>query len=94
LPTVDLDQLLLNRGWIAVDRGDGHAMYDWPPSAPSSEHEITYLIVDACGKYGPPYRVSVVDGERFMYDIASHLVADLDMIEESRCTNCDPVRSF
>jgi hypothetical protein len=28
LPTVDLDQLLLNRGWIAVDRGDGHAMYD------------------------------------------------------------------
>jgi hypothetical protein len=63
LPTAEIDQLLLSRGWIAVDRGHEYAIYDWPPSAPDAHHAITCLILDLTGRYGlPPYRVSVVDG--------------------------------
>ncbi len=67
-------------------------MYDWPPSAPNGDHEITYLIVDLrdAVRDGPSYRVSVVNGDRLMYEVKSELVADLDTIEASRCAGCAP----
>jgi len=93
LSAVELDQLLLDRRWIAVDRAPGYAMYDWLPSAPDANHEITYLIVDMTGDCRlPPYRVSLVGGDRITYHIASALVADLDMIEARRCAGCKPDR--
>jgi hypothetical protein len=87
-----LDKILIQRGWTVVDRGDGLTMYDWPPSAPDDDHEITYLIIDLRGvpDVGPPYRVSVVNGDRLMYEVESALVADLDTIEASRCVVCTP----
>ena len=86
----ELHQLLTERGWIEFDRADGMTMYDWPPSAPDEDHEITYAIVDLRGEasVGPPYRVSVVNGDRLMYEGESALVADLDTIEASRCAGC------
>lgn len=89
---VKLHQLLTERGWIEFDRADGMTMYDWPPSAPDEDHEITYVIVDLRGELGvePPYRVSVVNGDRLMYEAESALVADLDTIEASRCAGCAP----
>ena len=65
-------------------------MCDWPPSAPDEDHEITYVIVDLRGEAGvePPHRVSVVNGDRLMYEAESALVADLDTIEASRCAGC------
>ena len=89
---VELDQLLTGRGWVEFDRVDGLTMYDWPPSAPDDDHEITYLIVDLRGETGagPPYRVSVVNGDRLTYEVESALVADLDTIETSRCAGCTP----
>jgi hypothetical protein len=67
-------------------------MYDWPPSAPDEDHELTNLITDLRGEpgAGPPYRVSVVNGNRLMYKVESALVADLDTIEASRCAGCAP----
>lgn len=89
---VELHQLLTERGWVEFDRADGRVMYDWPPSAPDEEHEITYVIVDLRGEAGvePPYRVSVVNGDRLMYEVESTLVADLNTIEASRCAGCAP----
>lgn len=87
---VELDRLLTDRGWVEFDRVNGLTMYDWPPSAPDDGHEITYLIVDlhiAAG-VGSPYRVSVVNGDRLMYEVGSALVADLDTIEATRCAGC------
>jgi hypothetical protein len=91
---VELNQMLTDRGWIEFDRVNGFTMYDWPPSAPDEEHEITYLIVDLRGEpaAGPPYRVSVVNGDRLMYETESALVADLDTIEARRCAGCTAVR--
>jgi hypothetical protein len=43
LTAEELDFLLLKRGWVAVDRAQNYAMYDWPPSAPHAQHDITYL---------------------------------------------------
>jgi hypothetical protein len=70
-------------------------MDDWPPSAPDEDHEITYVIVDLRGEVGvgPPYRVSVVNGDRLMYEAESVLVADLDTIEARRCAGCTPART-
>jgi hypothetical protein len=89
---VELDQLLTDRGWVEFDRVDGLTTYDWPPSAPNDDHEITYLIVDLRGAagVGPPYRVSVVNGDRLMYEVESALIADLAAIEASRCAGCTP----
>jgi hypothetical protein len=89
---VELNQLLTDRGWVEFDRVDELVMYDWLPSARDEEHEITYLIVDLRGEpgAGPPYRVSVVNGDRLMYEVESELVADLDTIEASRCAGCTP----
>jgi hypothetical protein len=89
---VELDQLLTDRGWVEFDRVDGLTMYDWPPSARDQDHEITCLIVDLRGSagVGPPYRVSVVNGDRLMYEVESALVADLDTIEASPCAGCTP----
>jgi hypothetical protein len=88
----ELHQVLTERGWIEFDRADGRSMYDWPPSAPDEDHEITYVIVDLRGEasVGPPYRVSVVNGDRLMYEGESALVAELDTIEASRCAGCTP----
>jgi hypothetical protein len=87
---VELNQLLTDRGWVEFDRVDELTVYDWPPSAPDEEHEFTYLIVDLRGEpgAGPPYRVSVVNGDRLMYEAESALVADLNAIEASRCAGC------
>jgi hypothetical protein len=89
---VELNRLLTDRGWVEVDRIDELTVYDWPPSAPDQEHEFTYLIIDLRGEpgAGPPYRVSVVNGDRLMYGAESELVADLDTIEASRCAGCMP----
>jgi hypothetical protein len=89
---VELNQLLTDRGWVEFDRVDELAMYDWPPSAPDDDHEITYLIIDLRGEpgTGPPYRVSVVSGDRLMYEVEEALVADLDTIEAARCARCMP----
>jgi hypothetical protein len=89
---VELDQLLTGRGWVELDRVYGLTMYDWPPSARDEDHEITCLIVDLRGEAdaGPPYRVSVVNGDRLTYEVKSALVADIDMIETSRCAECTP----
>jgi hypothetical protein len=89
---VELHQLLTERGWVELDRACGRVMYDWPPSAPDEDHEITHVIVDLRGEAGvePPYRVSVVNGDRLMYEVESALVADLDTIEASRCAGCTP----
>jgi hypothetical protein len=89
---VELDRLLTDRGWVEFDRVDELTMYDWPPSAPEEEHEITYLIIDLRGEpgTGPPYRVSVVNGDRLMYEVESALVADLDTIEAARCAGDTP----
>jgi hypothetical protein len=67
-------------------------MFDWPPSALDEDHEITYLIIDLRGEpdAGPPYRVSVVNGNRLMYEVESALVADLDTIEAVRCAGRTP----
>ncbi|MDT5059361.1 MAG: hypothetical protein QOF66_7727 [Mycobacterium sp.] len=88
----ELDQLLTERGWIESCRADGRTMYDWPPSAPDIYHEITYLITDLRGEpgAGPPYRVSVVNGDRMMYEVESALIAHLDTIEAARCAECMP----
>ncbi len=88
----DLHHLLADRGWIEICRANGRAMFDWPPSAPDDGHEITYLIIDLRGQpdAGPPYRVSVVNGDRLMYEVESALVADLDMIEAAQCAECLP----
>jgi hypothetical protein len=71
---------------------DELTMYDWPPSAPDEDHEITYLIIDLRGEpgAGPPYLVSVVNDDRLMYEAESALVADLDTIEAARCAGCTP----
>jgi hypothetical protein len=63
---VELDLLLAERGWVEFDRVDDLTMYDWPPSGPDEEHEITYLVIDLRGApgAGPRYRMSVVDGDR------------------------------
>jgi hypothetical protein len=86
----ELHHLLMERGWIEVDRADGRAMYDWPPSDSDEDHESTYVIVDLRGEpaAGPPYRVAVVNGDRLMYEAESALVADLDTIEARRCGGC------
>ncbi len=83
---IELDQLLTDRGWVEFDRMDELTVYDWPPSAPDEEHEFTHLIIDLRGGpgAGPPYRVSVVNGDRLMYEAESALVADLNTIEASR----------
>jgi hypothetical protein len=88
----ELHHLLAERGWIEVCRADGRTMFDWPPSAPDDEHEITYLIIDLRGQpdAGSPYRVSVVNGDRLMYEVESALVADLDTIEATQCAECLP----
>jgi hypothetical protein len=87
---VELDQLLTSRGWVEIDRADGLTMYDWLPSAPDHDHEITYLIVDLRGVagVGPPYRVSDVNGDRLTYEVRSALIEDLDTIEAIRCAGC------
>jgi len=86
LSTDELDRLVLDRGWIAVDRADGYAMYDWPPSSQNANHEVTYLILDVTGCNRPPsYRVSCLDGKRAMYETAPSLVADLDLIATRLC---------
>jgi hypothetical protein len=84
---VELNQLLTDRGWVEVDRVDELTMFDWSPSAPDEDHEITYLIIDLRREpgAGPPYLVSVVNGDRLMYEVESALVADLDTIEAARC---------
>jgi len=89
---IELDRLLTDRGWVASDRVHGLTMYDWPPSARDDDHEITYLIIDLRGMpdVGPPYRVSVVNGDRLTYEVKSELVADLDTIEAGRCAVCMP----
>lgn len=88
----ELHQLLTERGWIESCRADGRTMYDWSPSAPDEDHEITYLITDLRRDHSaePPYRVSVVNGDRLMYEVESTLVADLDTIEAARCAGCMP----
>ena len=58
----ELHHRLTERGWMECCRADGRIMYDWPQSSPNDDHEITYLIVDLRGE--PPYRVSVVNGDR------------------------------
>jgi hypothetical protein len=89
---VELNHLLTERGWIEFDRVDGLTTYEWPPSASDDNHEITYLIIDLRGEpgAGPPYRVSVVNGDRLMYEVESALVADIEMIEARRCAGCTP----
>jgi hypothetical protein len=88
----ELNQMLTERGWIEFDRVDGLTTYEWPPSASADDHEITYLIIDLRGDpgAGPPYRVSVVNGDRLMYEVESALVADIETIEASRCAGCTP----
>ncbi|GAB5023038.1 hypothetical protein JHV675_53130 [Mycobacterium avium subsp. hominissuis] len=89
--TVDLDRLLIARGWVVVDRADEYAIYDWSLSAPDIAHDITCLIIDLTGRYRmPPYRLSLADGERVLYHSASALVTDLDAIEARRCGTCRP----
>lgn len=70
-------------------------MYDWPPPAPDEDHQTAYVTVVLRGEMvvGPPYRVSVVNGDRLMYEAESALVADLDTIEATRCAGCTPVRT-
>lgn len=89
---VELNQMLTERGWIEFDRVDGLTTYEWPPSASDDNHEITYLIIDLRGDpgAGPPYRASVVNGDRLMYEVESALVADIETIEASRCPGCMP----
>jgi hypothetical protein len=79
----DLDDLLIDRGWILVERGGFGDVYDWPASAADPSQEVTYLLVQADGSWFglPPYRVRLVNGERETYDDADRLVADLDRIE-------------
>jgi hypothetical protein len=87
---VELNQLLTERGWVEFDRVDELTVYDWSRSAPDEEHESTYLIIDLRGEPGaePPYRVSVANGDRLIYEVESALVADLNTIEASRCAGC------
>lgn len=89
---VELNQLLTERGWIEFDRADGLTTYEWPRSASDDNYEITYLVIDLRGDpgAGPPYRVSVVNGDRLMYEVESALVADIEMIEVRRCAGCTP----
>lgn len=87
----DLHYVLIDRGWTEWDRADGLIMYDWPPSASGDDHESTYLIVDSRGTSAvglPPYRVSLVSGDRLMYEEQRELEADLEAIEAGRCAAC------
>lgn len=88
----ELHHLLTVRGWTEVCRAEGPTIYDWPPSAPDEDHEITYLTNDLRGKPGvwPLCRVSAVNGDRLMYEVESASVADLDKIEATRCAGCTP----
>jgi len=87
LTAEELDFLLLERGWVAVDRAQNYAVYDWPPSAPHAQHDITYLIVDLTGRFSfPPYRVSIVNDDPIEYDSAATLVDNLGRIEARRCS--------
>lgn len=83
----NLDRLLTNRGWVLVERSHAGDVYDWLASAPTANHEVTYLIVAAnpALDQGPAYRVRLVDGDRLAYDTAARLSADLDVIEARRC---------
>lgn len=40
----NLDKLLIDRGWILVERSWAGDVYDWPASAANRSHEVTYLI--------------------------------------------------
>ena len=48
LTAEELDFLLLERGWVAVDRAQNYAVYDWPPSAPqrAARHHIPNCRLD------------------------------------------------
>ena len=42
LTAEELDFLLLERGWVAVDRAQNYAVYDWPPSAPGTRSTTSH----------------------------------------------------
>ncbi|WP_139809216.1 hypothetical protein [Mycobacterium avium] len=82
----NLDKLLIDRGWMLVERSWAGDVYDWPASAANRGHEVTYLIAAADDSLdsGAPYRVALIDGELRAYDDKDCLAADLDGIEARR----------
>lgn len=91
-PDIELEHLLVSRGWVAVDRADRYVLYDWPPSEPGGTLDVTHVFIDFNGwSDAPPYRVSLVDGERHIFSERSGIIANLDAIEARRCPNCGPV---
>lgn len=91
-PDIELERLLESRGWVAVDRADRYVVYDWPQSEPGGALELTHVFIDCNGRSdSPPYRVSLVDGERHVFNERSDLMTNLDAIEGRRCPNCGPV---
>jgi hypothetical protein len=90
-PDVELERIFGGRGWMAVDRADRYVVYDWPPSEPGGTLDFTHVFIDLNGwSDAPPYRVSLVDGERHMFTERSDLIANLGAIEARRCPNCGP----
>lgn len=82
----NLDKLLIDRGWMLVERSWAGDVYDWPASAANRDHEVTYLIAAADDSLdsGAAYRVALIDGELRAYDHKDCLAADLEDIEARR----------
>ena len=91
-PDIELEQLLVSRGWVVADRAERYVVYDWLPSEPGDGLDYTHVFIDFNGHCNaPPYRLSLVDGERHMFSERSGIIANLHAIEARRCPNCGPV---
>lgn len=91
-PDIELERLLVSRGWMIADRAERYVVYDWLPSEPGDRLEYTHLLIDFNAQCDlPPYRLSLVDGERHMFTERSGIIDNLDVIEARRCPNCGPI---
>lgn len=91
-PDIALEDVLVSRGWVIADRGERYVVYDWLPSEPGDMLDYTHVFIDFNGRSSaPPYRLSLVDGERHMFTERSEIIANLEAIEARRCPNCGPL---
>lgn len=91
-PDIELENLLVSRGWVILDRGERYVVYGWVPSEPGDKLDYTHVFIDFNGRSdAPPYRLSLVDGERHMFTERIGIIANLEAIEARRCPSCGPI---
>jgi hypothetical protein len=91
-PDIELEHLLVSRGWVIADRAERYVVYDWLPSEPGDRLDYTHVFIDFNGRSdAPPYRLSLVDGERHMFTERNGIIANLEAIEARRCPDCGPI---